>query len=401
MRILCVIQRFHPVVGGSEILAKNLMDYLSKNHTITIFTTTANDIQSFWNKDASKIINCLDHEHYEIKRYDFLTPSQIKFEPESEFFLDRDHPGPFSPSMWSDLVNNKINFDLIVIIGFPYDHIVPVYVSAKKWKLPIITIPLIHQEFPEMYLTAFRLNILNNSDMIFVMSESEKKKLVSLGINKEKISKIFPPLNQDEWKYLDQKKSKELMYIHNKKIVLFAGSKSYVKGAIFLIEAMKKVWSKEPETILMFIGSDTKEFQNYFLKLPENIKEKIIDHGVVDDTTKKNIFNTCNILVLPSKSESFGLVYLEAWMCEKPVIGCNIESTAELIEHMKNGLLVEFGNIDQLSDSILLLIRNLSLCKKLGQEGKQKSLLFDSKIMLSDFEDLCVSTVQNFKNKIP
>lgn len=401
MRILCVIQRFHPVIGGSEVLAKNLMDHLSKNHSVTIFTTTANDIQSFWNKDISRIVNYSDYENYEIKRYDFLIPSEIKFDPESKFFFDRDHPGPFSLTLWSDLVCNKIDFDLIIIVGFPHDHIIPAYVAAKKWKLPLITIPLIHQEFPELYLTALRLTILNNSDRVFVMSESEKKKLVTLGIDQEKISRIYPPINLDEWKNSHQENFKELISMNNKKIILFAGSKSYVKGAIFLIEAMKKVWIKEPEIVLMFIGSSTKEFREYSLKLPKNIKEKIIDLDIVNDNARKNVFNICNLLVLPSKSESFGLVYLEAWMCEKPVIGCTIESTIELIDHMKNGLLVEFGNVNQLSDSILSLIQNPSLCEKLGKEGKQKSFLFDSKIILSHFEAECLLVVKNFKNNIP
>ncbi|GEM_PF-3971472 len=398
MHILCVIQRFHPVIGGSEVLAKNLMDYLSQNHTITVFTTTANDIQSFWNKDASRIVNYSDYENYEIKRHDFLIPSEIKFDPKSIFFLDRDHPGPFSLSLWLDLVSNKIKFDLIIVVGFPHDHIIPAYVAAKKWKLPIIMIPLIHQEFPELYLTAFRLNMLNNSDRVFVMSESEKMKLISLGLDQEKISRIYPPINLDEWINSHQKKTQELISMNNKKIVLFAGSKSHVKGAVFLIEAMKKVWSKEPEIVLVFIGPSTKEFQKYSLKLPKNIKEKIIDLDIVNDNARKNVFNTCDLLVLPSKSESFGLVYLEAWLCEKPVIGCKIESTVELIDHMKNGLLVEFGNVDQLSDSILLLIQNPSLCTKLGKEGKQKSLLFDSKVILSHFEAVCSSVVKNFKS---
>ena len=55
MKILTVIQRYHPVIGGSENLAKSLMDYMAKNHDVTVYTTSADDIQSFWYTGSKKI----------------------------------------------------------------------------------------------------------------------------------------------------------------------------------------------------------------------------------------------------------------------------------------------------------------------------------------------------------
>ena len=80
MKILCVIQRFDPVIGGTEILAKNFMDFLSKTHEVTVYTTTALDIESFWKKNNKNTTISGNSNNYEIKRCDFLTPTEIKFD---------------------------------------------------------------------------------------------------------------------------------------------------------------------------------------------------------------------------------------------------------------------------------------------------------------------------------
>jgi len=194
MRILCVIQRYHPVIGGAEIFTKNIMDYLSKSHEITVYTTNAKDTRSFWNHEGEKI-DTNENLDYPVKRFDFLLPDEIKTDEDFEkFSLSSNYPGPFSPSLWKDLMSERPNYDLIFVTAFPYDHIIPAFISAKKWKIPIIIMPLIHQEFPELYMTAFRLAMIDNGDGIFVLSKSEKNLLVKKGIDENKISVIPPAL---------------------------------------------------------------------------------------------------------------------------------------------------------------------------------------------------------------
>jgi len=398
MKVVGVIQRYYPAVGGSENLAKNFLDYMSKNHTVTVYTTNAENIQSFWYNN-SKTLSIDSGLNYNVVRNDFLIPTKIKYDQlVKEFPFISSYPGPFSPKMWNDLVFKKFDCDLIYATSFPYDHIFPAYIAAKKWNIPIIITPLIHQEFPELYLTATKLTMLNNADSIFVISDSEKKVLVNKGVNEEKISIIQPFINLvSEEKIKNDFRDK--FSIGKNKIVLFVGSKSFVKGIIHLIEALTKVWQKKSDVILVVIGPTTEEFRKFYSKLPESIKKKIIDLGITDEKTKKDAISECDLLALPSKSESFGLVYLEAWMYEKPVIGCNILPISDMIENKKNGLLVEFGNINQLKDSILELLDNPSLSQKYGKDGKNKALKLNSQDNLKSFEEKCLSVVDSFRNK--
>lgn len=402
MKILCVIQRFFPVIGGSELLTKTFMDHLSKKHQITIYTTNAFDIKAFWDKNARTIKNNYSL-NYEIKRFDFLVPSQIAHDVKLEkFSIPSNYPGPFSPKMWTELVSKQIDYDLIYVTSFPYDHILPAYVAARKWNIPIIVTPFIHQGFPELYFTSVKLTILNNSNGIFVISNSEKNILKEYGINENKISVISPVLSEQKDFHHDQEKFyNEFSIPTNHKIILFVGSKSFTKGVIHLMESMNIVWKSHDNVTLLLIGPDSKEFINYFSTIPKFRKDKIINLGTVSDETKTNAYHACDIFVMPSKSESFGLVYLEAWLQGKPVIACNIPPISDIIENKKDGLLVDFGNTIQIGNSILHLIDNPKICKQYGECGKKKALEYTSIKNLDYFEEKCISIINEFKNKKP
>ena len=137
-----------------------------------------------------------------------------------------------------------------------------------------------------------------------------------------------------------------------------------------------------------------------FSKLSKKIKEKIVDLGTASEQIKKNAFAACDVFALPSKSESFGIVYVEAWSFQKPVIGCNIESTSEVIDDKKNGLLVNFGDIKKLSEAIKFLLENPSIRKEYGIEGKKKAMYYTSKDNLKSFEEKCIAVVESFKSGV-
>jgi glycosyltransferase involved in cell wall biosynthesis len=397
LKILCVVQRYYPVIGGAENLMKSIMDYLSQNHDVTVYTTTAKDIEAFWDPSA-ETTNEENLFNYTVKRFRITTPTEIKFDDKiNSFYIVANHPGPFCPDLWQELVFKKIDFDLIIAASYPYDHIIPAYVASKKWNIPLIIYPMIHQEFVDLFLNSIKLTMLENADAIIVNTLSEKKILVELGVTESKISQNYPITHIIETNHSDPEgfRKKFLSNPHSN-MILYAGSKSMVKGIIHLIEAMKKLWLKIPDTYLVMMGPTTKEFDTYFRKLSLKFRSKIIDLGTVDEQTKKDAFAACDVFALPSKSESFGIVYVEAWMFEKPVIGCNIASTSEVIENKKNGLLVDFGNIKQLAGAIEFLIKHPDIRKEYGKAGKKKATNYTDKDNLKSFEEKCVRVVKSY-----
>jgi len=75
------------------------------------------------------------------------------------------------------------------------------------------------------------------------------------------------------------------------------------------------------------------------------------------------------LLVLPSSEEGFGRVLLEAMDVGTPVIGTRVGGIPEIIEHGVNGLLVDYGDVDNLKRSIAEILNNNLLREEIIQGG--------------------------------
>lgn len=391
MKILFVVQRFPPAIGGTEQIAENLANYLSERHDVTVFTTTAFDLDSFWDPNAKKIKEN-NTGRYNLKRFEIVQPSQVSSEL-AKFPFAVAIPGPFSPTMWKEIIESGSTFDLIVVTSFPYNHVIPAYYIAKNSKVPIISIPHIHFEFPEIYLTGLRLALLNESDAIVSNSQTDKDMLCRYNIPQDKIHVIPPSIDLDSWSQV------KAIDIHSKLgiskesvLVLFSGFRSKEKGIIFLIESLKKLWEQKINIDLVLIGPSSLDYDSHIKHQKKNVRRHIHDLGIVSNEEKMQIFNSCDIFALPSKSESFGIGYLEGWACKKPVVGCNISVVREVISDNKNGMLVDFDNVMQLSKALERLAKDSGLRDSFGRYGFEIVISkHDSGKNLQMFEKLCES----------
>ena len=90
------------------------------------------------------------------------------------------------------------------------------------------------------------------------------------------------------------------------------------------------------------------------------------------DADKASIFDALDLFVLPSVGESFGIAYLEAWMCGKPVIGADIGPTRDVI-HDGGRVLVK-TDPTALAEHIIALLSDPLRREQMGQSGRKKTL---------------------------
>jgi glycosyltransferase involved in cell wall biosynthesis len=82
-------------------------------------------------------------------------------------------------------------------------------------------------------------------------------------------------------------------------------------------------------------------------------------------------YERCDVFILPSRAEGFGLVVAEAWLHEKPVVVSSAAGISEIVEHGKNGLIVDPDYVDELFRAIEYLIRNEHARKEMGVLGRR------------------------------
>jgi glycogen(starch) synthase len=96
--------------------------------------------------------------------------------------------------------------------------------------------------------------------------------------------------------------------------------------------------------------------------------------GLVNEQTKQNLLAACDLLALPSRVDTFGIVLLEAWLHGKPVIGAQSGGISDLVQPEETGLLVPFEDVTALAAAIRRLLTEPKLAARLGNAGRRKVL---------------------------
>ena len=94
--------------------------------------------------------------------------------------------------------------------------------------------------------------------------------------------------------------------------------------------------------------------------------------GTISHKEKVNLLHVSDILLLPSRFEAFGIVFLESWICGTPVIGTTNGAMPSIIGD--DGLLCKFGDVEDLKETIRRGLSDNNALKKMGKSGKMKVL---------------------------
>jgi glycogen synthase len=160
-------------------------------------------------------------------------------------------------------------------------------------------------------------------------------------------------------------------------VVGFVGRQAREKGVVALLEAMKIVWKWNSDVRLVLAGvcpPDRNERDVAIETLPDADKRRIIRIDGFQEAEKASLYDAFDVFVLPSVSESFGIAYLEAWMCDKPVIGARIGGTQCVIREGVDGLLADPESPADIADGIVTLLADPLRRQAMGSNGRAKTL---------------------------
>jgi glycosyltransferase involved in cell wall biosynthesis len=163
-----------------------------------------------------------------------------------------------------------------------------------------------------------------------------------------------------------------------KALVAFVGANTYDKGAFALTRAVIQLNLSGLSTDLVCVGPQDETLQVFLQRLSPEENGPARGHvhvwGTVDEECKHRLLGACDVFALPSQVDTFGIVFLEAWLHGKPVIGANAGGIPDLVHHEENGLLVPFGEVDALATAIRRLLAEPVLATRLGAAGRQMVL---------------------------
>tara|TARA_B100000795_G_C22799989_1_gene441321 strand:+ start:1248 stop:2354 length:1107 start_codon:yes stop_codon:yes gene_type:complete len=153
---------------------------------------------------------------------------------------------------------------------------------------------------------------------------------------------------------------------NNAFVFLFLGRANKDKGVIELCKAFDKLHKQYENTTLLFVGSDEDFLYSEIVKIDGVKVFPVTNHP-------EGYLNASDVLCLPSYREGFGHVIIEAAACRIPAIGSNIYGISDAIVDNETGILVAPGSVDELRDSMELLIKNNKLLQRLGNNACERA----------------------------
>jgi glycosyltransferase involved in cell wall biosynthesis len=389
MRIAHFIQRYPPALGGSEAYFARLSRFLSAaGDQVTVFTSAALDLKAFWSPWGRCLSPGVSHDNgVEIRRYGLLRWPGRRWvlKPLSLVPLRRWQCltlpcNPIAWRMWTDAGRADQPFDLIHATAFPYAF--PICCGlrlARRLGVPFVLTPFLHLGDPNdpgdpvrrQYTTPALLSLIQAADGVFVQTAGERATLRQAGIAGAKLVLLGMGVDPRECTGGDRDRARRQWGIGAAEVVVgHLANNSREKGTVDLLDAAARVWARGQPFHVVLAGPEMPNFQRFWHSHhPTGPVHRL---GVLDDRQKRDFFAAVDLFALPSRSDSFGLVLLEAWANGVANLAYRAGGIADVIRHEEDGLLVSCGDVEALAAALARLVRDAGLRQRLGQSGRER-----------------------------
>jgi glycosyltransferase involved in cell wall biosynthesis len=358
MKVLYVVASLDPDDGGAVKVVTELTQVLAnKGVEITIFAPSRKDkkIRSR-NQGGVKVV----------------------FFPTSLFAR---YWAGYSKLLAETLKKEAQRFDLIHTHGIWYYPQFAVYRATKDTTRPIVT--SIHGELSDENLkrAAFKKKIFSAlvqrrifkaASAIHAVSSREAEDIVRFVGNAD-VSIIPNGVNPAEFAGPHNSAwiKRRYPHIQGKKVILFLGRINTGKGLDILAHAFGRIAREMEAVCLVVAGPDKWGYKSTIDKIlkREGVADKVIFTGMLTGKEKKAAFDAADVFVLPSRSEGFSMVLLEAMLCGLPVVispDCNFAE----VETVGAGKIVQ-ADVDPLAKALVELLRDPEACKEMGRQGEK------------------------------
>lgn len=257
--------------------------------------------------------------------------------------------------------------------------------AARRLGLPFVYTPLMHLQVgpadssggagtpllslrlvPRTWTDAYWKKIWQQADALLAMTDYEREHYVREGVPAERVYRtgVGPMLPVA----LPGQSAISAGYEDEEAMVLFLARNTLAKGVTHVLGAAPLVWREFPRVRFVFAGPRTPETDTLF---DEAVDPRIEVLGEVNEAQKDRLLRRCTVFCMPSREESLGATFLEAWSHGKPVIGLRIPPLVELTDGGRGGLLAEPTPWD-VADKLLTLLRNPDLIREMGEWGRRR-----------------------------
>jgi glycogen(starch) synthase len=395
MRILHTNAAYWPFVGGAETYLQAMSERLARDgHEVTVATTDATGVQCFWDPRQPRVaeqemtvsgvrvvrsrVQYLPFSPWSFYLLRRLATDLARLPFNTRPLLDRLAPYmPRVPALERNLERFESSFDLVHGVNISLEWpLIAGWRYARRHGRAFVATPFVHvgeRTVQRFYTMPHQLAALHGADRVIVQTDIEARELVRLGVRQARIVCVGMGVDLDQVRGGDGARFRAQHGIEGP-VVTFMGAVTDDKGVVHLVQAMQQLWHNGSKAVLVLAGQPVapSTFERVYEELPETHRLCIRRMGPVNGQLKQDMLAATDLFAMPSRVDSFGIVYLEAWAYGVPVIGCHAGGVPDVINDGQDGLLVQFGDEAALASVIKMLLADPDRRHAMGERGRTK-----------------------------
>ncbi len=390
MRVAHFVQRYPPALGGSEAYFARLSRHLAAaGDEVSVFTTTAVDLEAFWLPRGRRLPAGVTREQgVEVRRYEpawrfrgrrYLLKA-LSLLPVRRWQLLTMPCNPIAPALWRDAGRTDVPFDVVHATAFPYGWVLASGLRlARRLRVPFVVTPFLHLGDPDdprdrsrrAYLSPALTSVLAAAARVFVQTDVERDALLTYGLPPEKLVLQGMGVDVAECTGGNRHGARAAWGAAPGEIVVgHLANNSVEKGTVDLLRAAERAWRSGCHFHLVLAGPEMANFRAFWDGYAA--KERVTRLGLLDEPGKCDFFAGIDVLAMPSRSDSFGLVFLEAWANGAVPLAYRAGGVPGVIRHEQDGLLVRCGDLGGLAEALRRLVEEGGLGARLASAGRTR-----------------------------
>jgi phosphatidylinositol alpha-1,6-mannosyltransferase len=221
---------------------------------------------------------------------------------------------------------------------------------------------------------------LQQADRIFANSRYTAHLVEQAGAHPKRIEILNPGCDTNHFRPLQPRLDlrKQLLGARERdRVVLSVGGLVARKGQDMVIRALPHVLERIPDTVYLIVGGGPDRERLESLAVATGVRDRVVFAGYAADSDLPHIYALSDVFIMPSRInveacdvEGFGLVFLEAGSCGKPVIGGRSGGIPDAIVEDKTGFLVNPHDYDDIAQVLVRLLSDKELSSRMGEQGR-------------------------------
>lgn len=220
---------------------------------------------------------------------------------------------------------------------------------------------------------------IREADLLFAPTTTEARHLLHLGAPAGRIRVVPPGVDSSRFFPRDQERAKAALGLAGRDVVLFVGRLQPIKEPDLAIRAVAQAARSGAQPALVVLGGDS---DTQGPTTVSNLRRLARDEGIghlvrflppAPHADIPELYAAADVLLMPSRSESFGLAALEAQACGIPVIAAGVGGLRHVVADGRTGLLVGDRRPETYGNRVVALIRDRDLARRLGRNGAARA----------------------------